>query len=95
MKIDTDRTKTSGFDEYIQSDPCKFDHHDLFKLLQTVTLDFRLNDPYCSLVKVHPFDFKKNYFYILSQGWLSPGQSYVLEGKNLLLFLFRKDKLNV
>ncbi|CAF0780683.1 unnamed protein product, partial [Didymodactylos carnosus] len=58
---DSDRTEKLGFDEYIQSDPCKFDHHDLFKYLQTSTLDFRLNDPYCSL------------------GWLSPGQSYVLE----------------
>ncbi|CAF3923276.1 unnamed protein product [Adineta steineri] len=60
-QIDADRSKKTGFDEYIQSDPCKFDHHDLFKTLQTATLDFRLNDPYCSL------------------GWLSPGQSYVLE----------------
>ncbi|CAF1570491.1 unnamed protein product [Rotaria sp. Silwood1] len=60
-QLDNDRSKKLGFDEYIQSDPCKFDHHDLFKTLQTVTLDFRLNDPYCSL------------------GWLSPGQSYVLE----------------
>ncbi|CAF0903505.1 unnamed protein product [Rotaria sordida] len=59
--LDSDRSKNLGFDEYIQSDPCKFDHHDLFKALQTATLDFRLNDPYCSL------------------GWLSPGQSYVLE----------------
>jgi hypothetical protein len=48
--IEADRLKTNGFDEYIQSDPCKFDHHDLFKMLQTATLDFRLNDPYCSLV---------------------------------------------
>ncbi len=50
MFIDADRLKKNGFDEYIQSDPCKFDHHDLFKTLQTATLDFRLNDPYCSLV---------------------------------------------
>ncbi|CAF3287179.1 unnamed protein product, partial [Rotaria sp. Silwood2] len=48
-QIDSDRSKKLGFDEYIQSDPCKFDHHDLFKTLQTATLDFRLNDPYCSL----------------------------------------------
>ncbi|CAF0842404.1 unnamed protein product [Adineta steineri] len=58
---DSDRSKKLGFDEYIQSDPCKFDHHDLFRTLQSVTLDYRLRDPYCSL------------------GWLSPGQSYVLE----------------
>ncbi|CAF5102856.1 unnamed protein product, partial [Rotaria sp. Silwood1] len=48
---DSDRSKNLGFDEYIQSDPCEFDHHDLFKTLQTATLDFRLNDPYCSLKK--------------------------------------------
>ncbi|CAM2719491.1 unnamed protein product [Rotaria socialis] len=60
-QVDSDRSKKLGFDEYIQSDPCKFDHHDLFRALQTATLDYRLNDPYCSL------------------GWLSPGQSYVLE----------------
>ncbi|CAF0840085.1 unnamed protein product [Rotaria sordida] len=60
-QIDSDRSKKLGFDEYIQSDPCKFDHHDLFRAVQTATLDYRLSDPYCSL------------------GWLSPGQSYVLE----------------
>lgn len=48
--LEADRTKKDGFDDYIQSDPCKFDHHDFFKSLQTLTLDFRLNDPYCSLV---------------------------------------------
>ncbi len=50
--LDAERMKKTGFDEYIQSDPCKFDHHDLFKTLQTATLDFRLNDPYCSLVNI-------------------------------------------
>ncbi len=52
LSIDADRSKKLGFDEFIQSDPCKFDHHDLFKTLQTATLDFRLNDPYCSLVNI-------------------------------------------
>ncbi|CAF5160273.1 unnamed protein product, partial [Rotaria sp. Silwood1] len=28
---DSDRSKNLGFDEYIQSDPYEFDHHDLFK----------------------------------------------------------------
>ena len=54
-RLDVDRTKKDGFDDYIQSDPCKFDHHDLFKTLQTATLDFRLNDPYCSLVNLNGF----------------------------------------
>ncbi|BES90668.1 DUF1041 [Nesidiocoris tenuis] len=46
---DTDRAKKHGMEEYISADPCKFDHASLFKLLQTLTLDYRLNDPYCSL----------------------------------------------
>lgn len=50
LLLDNDRSKKLGFDEYIQSDPCKFDHNDFFKMLQTATLDYRLNDPYCSLV---------------------------------------------
>jgi hypothetical protein len=54
-----DRSKKDGFEEYIQSDPCKFDHHDLFKTLQTATLDFRLNDPYCSLVNISKVFFPK------------------------------------
>ncbi|CAF1575349.1 unnamed protein product, partial [Didymodactylos carnosus] len=58
----SDRSKKLGFNEYIQSDPCKFEHHDIFKYLQTATLDFQLSDLNCSL------------------GWLSPGQSYVLQG---------------
>jgi len=37
-------------EEFISADPCKFDHASLFKMLQTLTLDYRLNDPYCSLV---------------------------------------------
>jgi hypothetical protein len=39
-------------EEYISADPCKYDHHNLFKCLQTLTLDFRLADPYCSLVRI-------------------------------------------
>jgi hypothetical protein len=60
--LDSDRSKKLGFDEYIQSDPCKFDHHDLFKTLQTATLDYRLSDPYCSLVNINYFfSFIKNF----------------------------------
>ena len=51
FSTEAERSKKLGFDEYIQSDPCKFDHHDLFKMLQIATLEFRLNDPYCSLVR--------------------------------------------
>jgi len=47
---DADRARKHGMEEFISADPCKFDHASLFKMLQTQTLDYRLNDPYCSLV---------------------------------------------
>ncbi|XP_020723157.1 calcium-dependent secretion activator isoform X3 [Bombus affinis] len=46
---DADRAKKHGMEDYISADPCKFDHHVLFKFLQNLILDYRLNDPYCSL----------------------------------------------
>ncbi|XP_076236618.1 calcium-dependent secretion activator 1 isoform X2 [Calliopsis andreniformis] len=46
---DADRAKKHGMEDYISADPCKFDHHILFKFLQNLILDYRLNDPYCSL----------------------------------------------
>lgn len=48
--LDTDRARKHGMEEYISADPVKFEHAILFKLVQTLTLDFRLNDPFCSLV---------------------------------------------
>ncbi|KAJ8885538.1 hypothetical protein PR048_011736 [Dryococelus australis] len=45
-----DRARKHGMEEFISADPCKFDHAMLFKMLQTLTLDYRLSDPYCSLV---------------------------------------------
>nr|XP_034189161.1 calcium-dependent secretion activator isoform X5 [Osmia lignaria] len=46
---DADRAKKHGMEDYISADPCKFDHHAFFKFLQNMVLDYRLNDPYCSL----------------------------------------------
>ncbi|KAB7508014.1 Calcium-dependent secretion activator, partial [Armadillidium nasatum] len=46
---DADKAKKHGMEEFITADPVKFDHHTLFKMLQTLTLEFRLKDPYCSL----------------------------------------------
>ncbi|XP_017879299.1 calcium-dependent secretion activator isoform X2 [Ceratina calcarata] len=46
---DADRAKKHGMEDYISADPCKFDHHMLFKFLQNLVLDYRLNDPICSL----------------------------------------------
>ncbi|XP_071521411.1 calcium-dependent secretion activator [Panulirus ornatus] len=46
---DADKAKKHGMDEYISADPVKFDHHNLFRVLQAQTLEYRLIDPYCSL----------------------------------------------
>ncbi|XP_043283484.1 calcium-dependent secretion activator isoform X2 [Venturia canescens] len=46
---DADRARKHGMEDFIGADPCKFDHAGLFKFLQNLTLDYRLNDPYCSL----------------------------------------------
>ncbi|XP_057323000.1 calcium-dependent secretion activator isoform X2 [Microplitis mediator] len=46
---DADRARKHGMEDFISADPCKFDHANLFKFLQNLTLDYRLNDPYCSL----------------------------------------------
>lgn len=48
--VDADRARKHGMDEFIQADPCQFDHASLFKMLQTLTLDYRLNDLFASLV---------------------------------------------
>ncbi|EDO45421.1 predicted protein, partial [Nematostella vectensis] len=44
-----DRAKKHGFDDLIQADPSKFDHHYLFEQLQRRTLDHRLSDSYSCL----------------------------------------------
>ncbi len=37
-------------EEYIAADPIGFDHHQLLAKLQNLSLDWRLNDPFASLV---------------------------------------------
>ncbi|XP_046355137.1 calcium-dependent secretion activator 1-like isoform X3 [Haliotis rufescens] len=49
MQGDADRARKHGLDEFVQANPCIFEHHDLFKTLQTLTLDYRLNDAYTCL----------------------------------------------
>ncbi|KAG5889499.1 hypothetical protein JTB14_013813 [Gonioctena quinquepunctata] len=46
---DADRARKHGMEDFISADPCQFDHASLFRLLQNLTLEYRLNDPYCSL----------------------------------------------
>ena len=48
LQGDSERARKHGMDEYIQADPSKFDHHDLFRVLQRATLDHRLDDPFAS-----------------------------------------------
>lgn len=46
---DADRARKHGMEDFISADPCQFDHASMFKMLQNLTLEYRLNDPYCSL----------------------------------------------
>ena len=39
-----------GMEEYIAADSITFDHQELFKKLQNLSLDWRLQDPFASLV---------------------------------------------
>lgn len=47
---DADKARKHGMEDFISADPCTFDHHNLFRILQNLTLEYRLNDPYASLV---------------------------------------------
>ncbi|KHN73911.1 Calcium-dependent secretion activator [Toxocara canis] len=44
-----DKASKHGMDELIQAEPLSFSHDHLFSKLQSLTLDFRLNEPICSL----------------------------------------------
>ncbi|XP_026473035.1 calcium-dependent secretion activator [Ctenocephalides felis] len=49
IRGDADRARKHGMEDFISADPCTFDHASLFKILQNLTLEYRLNDPYSSL----------------------------------------------
>ena len=53
---DTDRARKHGMEEFIAADPVTADHHSLFSDLQKWSLDWRLKDPFASLVR------KKNFW---------------------------------
>ena len=59
---DADKARKHGMEEYIAADPITFEHHALFKKLQSLSLDWRLNDPFASLVS---FIIKQNSLIIL------------------------------
>ena len=50
LQGDADKARKHGMEEYIAADPITFEHHALFKKLQSLSLDWRLNDPFASLV---------------------------------------------
>lgn len=50
LQGDADKARKHGMEDYISADPCQFEHAHLFKLLQNLTLDYRLNDPFASMV---------------------------------------------
>ena len=45
-----DSERKHGMEEFIGADPITFDHALLFKKLQSFSLEWRLHDPYSSLV---------------------------------------------
>ena len=49
ITLDAERAKKNGMEEYIQADPSTFNHNELFKLLQLLTLEYRLNDQFSCL----------------------------------------------
>ncbi len=51
---DADKARKHGMEEYIQADPSTFNHNELFKELQTLTLEYRLSDQFCCLGWFNP-----------------------------------------
>lgn len=60
MQGDADRARKHGMDEYIQADPCAFNHHQLFRILQNLTLTYRLNEPVVSLGEFRSNSFQSD-----------------------------------
>ena len=50
LLLDTDRARKHGMEEFIAADPVTANHHTLFSDLQKWSLDWRLKDPFASLV---------------------------------------------
>lgn len=75
FSIDADRARKHGMEDFISADPCQFDHAALFKLLQNLTLEYRLNDPYCSLVKTPKIRQTDRSYVLLLLGVVQPWSS--------------------
>lgn len=66
-------------EDFISADPCTFDHASLFKVLQNLTLEYRLNDPYCSLVMTKELAGLKGIINHKNvSGMVQPGASFCL-----------------
>lgn len=48
--VDADKARKHGMEDFISADPCTFDHTSLYKFLQKLTLEYRVNDPFASMV---------------------------------------------
>ncbi|KAL5281916.1 CADPS2 family protein [Megaselia abdita] len=46
---DADKARKHGMEDFISADPCTFDHTGLYKFLQKLTLEYRVNDPFASM----------------------------------------------
>ena len=57
---DTDRARKHGMEEFIAADPVTADHHSLFRNLQKWSLDWRLKDPFASLVNINEIGLSQN-----------------------------------
>ena len=63
-------------EEYIAADPQAFDQHELLEKLQNLSLEWREQDPFVSLVIS---TCQISFFDHIYQGWLTPGQLFVIE----------------
>lgn len=54
---DAERARKHGMQEFITADPCAAPHHLLFRLLQSFTVTYRLQDPVVSLGKLTSLNF--------------------------------------
>ena len=82
---DADKARKHGMEEYIAADPITFEHHALFKKLQSLSLDWRLNDPFASLVS---FIIKEFFEYIAIL------VRFILKQNRSEVCLFERHKLN-
>ena len=50
IRLDMDRASKHGLGDIVTANPYDFNQHEMFTVLQNLTVKFRLSDPYTSLV---------------------------------------------